>query len=92
MTKKNTCFYIFIYRKISQYSPSEGAKVYEKAVNRKNNNKFNPKATINKLKEGDCNKELDEDGRRDLINQYLEVSFDTILPFFQRQLIISFLY
>ncbi|XP_077287915.1 nipped-B cohesin loading factor isoform X2 [Arctopsyche grandis] len=58
--------------KISQYSPSEGAKVYEKAVNRRNNAKFNPKATVSKLKEGGCIKELDEDGRKDLINQYLE--------------------
>lgn len=54
--------------------------MYEKAVNRKNNNKFNPKATINKLKEGDFNKELDEDGRRDLINQYLEVNHQICLP------------
>lgn len=62
-----------IYRKISQYSPSEGAKIYEKAVNRKSNAKFSPKATITKLKEGDSTIELEEDGRKDLINQYLEV-------------------
>lgn len=66
--------FIFYDRKISQYSPSEGAKVYEKAVNRRNNTKFNPKATVSKLKESGCIKELDEDGRKDLINQYLEVS------------------
>lgn len=60
-------------RKITQYSPSEGAKIYEKAVNRKNNSKFNPKVTISKLKEIESMNELDEQGRKDLIQHYLEV-------------------
>ncbi|XP_025832337.1 nipped-B-like protein A [Agrilus planipennis] len=58
--------------KIQQYSPSEPAKVYEKATNRRSNTHFNPKSTINKLKEGTPTKCLDEDGRKDLINQYLD--------------------
>ncbi|XP_057671189.1 nipped-B-like protein B [Diorhabda carinulata] len=58
--------------KIQQYSPSEPAKVYEKAITRRSNALFNPKATIQKLKEGKLPEYLDEDGRRDLIRQYID--------------------
>ncbi|XP_018566704.1 nipped-B-like protein isoform X2 [Anoplophora glabripennis] len=58
--------------KIQQYSPSEPAKVYEKAVTRRSNTLFNPKATLQKLKEGAPPEYLDEEGRRDLIRQYLD--------------------
>ncbi|CAK9823491.1 Nipped-B-like protein [Anthophora retusa] len=44
--------YGFSDQKIGQYSPTEAAKVYEKAVNRKNNLLFKPKATLQRLKEG----------------------------------------
>ncbi|KAJ8977322.1 hypothetical protein NQ317_018604 [Molorchus minor] len=58
--------------KIQQYSPSEPAKVYEKAVTRRSNALFNPKATLQKLKEGSLPQYLDDEGRRDLIRQYLD--------------------
>ncbi|KAK4871530.1 hypothetical protein RN001_015654 [Aquatica leii] len=58
--------------KIQQYSPSEPAKVYEKAASRRSNAHFNPKGTVNKLKEGTPSEYLDEDGRKDLISQYLD--------------------
>jgi cohesin loading factor subunit SCC2 len=58
--------------KIQQYSPSEAAKVYEKNAARRINALFNPKGTIQKLKEGNSPEYLDEEGRRDLIRQYLD--------------------
>lgn len=58
--------------KITQYSPSENVKVYEKAVNRRSNAKFNPKATINKMLEMERDGDLDEKARKELINEYLE--------------------
>lgn len=60
--------------KIQQYSPSEPAKVYEKTASRRTNGLFNPTITLNKLKEGTPPEYLDQDGRKDLIKQYLEVS------------------
>lgn len=59
--------------KIQQYSPSEPAKVYEKTIQRRSNALFNPKVTLQKLKEGAPPEYLDEEGRRDLIRQYLDV-------------------
>ena len=65
--------YGFSDAKISQYSPSESAKVYEKAVNRKNNQQFNPEKTLHRLKgEKDEDHELDEEGRHQLAKEYLE--------------------
>ncbi|XP_063929333.1 nipped-B-like protein isoform X2 [Zophobas morio] len=58
--------------KIQQYSPSEAAKVYEKNASRRINALFNPKGTLQKLKEGTPPEYLDEEGRRDLIRQYLD--------------------
>lgn len=64
--------YGFSDAKIGQYSPSEAAKVYEKAVNRKNNLLFKPKATLQRLKEGVSTVELDSDGRKKLVKEYLD--------------------
>ncbi|XP_046612263.1 nipped-B-like protein [Neodiprion virginianus] len=64
--------YGFTDAKIGQYSPSESAKVYEKAVSRKNNLHFRPKATLQKLKDGTNNDELDESGKKKLIKEYLD--------------------
>lgn len=64
--------YGFSDAKISQYSPSEAAKVYEKAVNRKNNLLFEPKATLQRLREGVTNEELDTSGRKKLVKEYLD--------------------
>lgn len=58
--------------KISQYSPSEAAKIYEKAVNRKTNLLFEPKATLQRLREGVTNEELDTNGRKKLVKEYLD--------------------
>ncbi|XP_014483167.1 PREDICTED: nipped-B-like protein B [Dinoponera quadriceps] len=64
--------YGFSDAKIGQYSPSEAAKVYEKTVNRKNNLQFEPKATLQRLREGVTNEELDADGRKKLVKEYLD--------------------
>ena len=64
--------YGFSDAKISQYSPSESAKVYEKAVSRKSSIQFKPKATLQKLTEGANDEELDEEGRRKLLKEYLD--------------------
>ncbi|XP_072750349.1 nipped-B protein [Anoplolepis gracilipes] len=64
--------YGFSDAKISQYSPSEAAKVYEKAVNRKNNLLFEPKTTLQKLREGVTTEELDTNGRKKLVKEYLD--------------------
>lgn len=56
------------------YSPSEAVKVYEKAMSRRSNAQFNPKNTLQKLKQCAPCDYLDENGRRDLIRQYLDVS------------------
>lgn len=69
-----TCTYYCLYfSKISQYSPSEVAKVYEKTATRRSNTHFNPKATLTRLKQGEPPDGLDGDGRKDLISQYLDV-------------------
>lgn len=69
--------YGFTDAKISQYSPSESAKVYEKAVNRKSNQQFKPKATLARLEETsqrmrELDEELDDDGRLQLVKEYLD--------------------
>ncbi|XP_014208560.1 nipped-B-like protein [Copidosoma floridanum] len=65
--------YGFSDAKISQYSPSEAAKVYEKAVNRKNNLHFKPKNTLQRLKNDKKDEdELDEQGRQQLVKEYLD--------------------
>lgn len=65
---------MIVSSKISQYSPSEVAKVYEKTASRKSNTHFNPKATLTRLKQGAPPEILDQAGRKDLIAQYLDVS------------------
>lgn len=64
----------WFFSKIQQYSPSEAAKVYEKSTSRRTNTLFNPKGTLQKLKEGNPPEYLDEEGKRNLIRQYLDVS------------------
>lgn len=61
-------------RKITQYSPSESSKMYDKNLSRKSNSKFNPKATIQKLKYGlEINTEDLQKAKSELIAYYLEV-------------------
>ncbi|XP_072943983.1 nipped-B protein isoform X2 [Epargyreus clarus] len=64
--------YGFTDAKINQYSPSESVKVYEKAVSRRHAPQFEPKATIAQLHANDAADELDERGRRRLVDEYLE--------------------
>lgn len=69
-----------IFRKINQYSPSENVKVYEKAVSRRHAPIFEPKATIAQLLDVDRTvDELDERGRRRLVDDYLEVRLGALL-------------
>lgn len=61
--------------KIAQYSPSEGTKVYDKAMQRRNIHPFNPKATIALLKENTkIGNQLSETEKKVLVDRYLEVS------------------
>ncbi|XP_041977480.1 nipped-B protein [Aricia agestis] len=64
--------YGFTDAKINQYSPSESVKVYEKAISRRHAPQFEPKATIAQLQEDECDEELDDCGRRRLVDDYLE--------------------
>ncbi|XP_037089457.1 nipped-B-like protein [Pollicipes pollicipes] len=67
-------FYGITDNKISQYSPSESGKVYEKAVNRRPNVLFRPDVTIRSLRLLDAAAPADgadDDPRRKLILQYL---------------------
>ncbi|XP_026815896.1 nipped-B-like protein isoform X1 [Rhopalosiphum maidis] len=60
--------------KITQYSPSESSKMYDKNLSRKSNSKFNPKATIQKLKYGlEINTEDLQKAKSELIAYYLEL-------------------
>lgn len=64
----------YIYSKIAQYSPSESTKLYDKAMQRRNIQPFNPKATIALLQENpNIGSELSEAEKRVLIDRYLEV-------------------
>jgi cohesin loading factor subunit SCC2 len=64
-----------MFRKIAQYSPSESTKVYDKAMQRRNIQPFNPKATIAILKEeSKVGVQLSDSEKRVLIDRYLEVS------------------
>lgn len=66
-------FFVY-FRKITQYSPSESSKMYDKNLSRKSNSKFNPKATIQKLKYGlEIDTEDLEKAKQELIAYYLEV-------------------
>ncbi|KAL6466306.1 hypothetical protein MHYP_G00264390, partial [Metynnis hypsauchen] len=58
--------------KIQKYSPSESAKVYDKAVNRKSNVHFSPRQTIDFLSNSDVRSELTEQLKRKIVKQYLD--------------------
>ncbi|XP_063378553.1 nipped-B-like protein [Cydia fagiglandana] len=64
--------YGFTDAKINQYSPSESVKVYEKAISRRQAPVFEPRATIAQLRDEPQDRELDERGRRRLVDDYLE--------------------
>ncbi|KAM4745291.1 nipped-B-like protein A isoform 3-T3 [Anableps anableps] len=64
--------YGFSDSKIQKYSPTESAKVYDKAVNRKNNVNFNPRQTLDFIFNNMSNATLTEDVKRRIVKQYLD--------------------
>ncbi|KAM6985316.1 nipped-B-like protein B [Aplochiton taeniatus] len=64
--------YGFSDSKIQKYSPTESAKVYEKAVNRKANVHFNPRQTLDFLTSDLANTELTYEMKRRIVKQYLD--------------------
>ncbi|XP_047236736.1 nipped-B-like protein A isoform X3 [Girardinichthys multiradiatus] len=64
--------YGFSDSKIQKYSPTESAKVYDKAVNRKNNVNFNPRQTLDFIFNNMGNATLTEDVKRRIVKQYLD--------------------
>lgn len=60
--------------KIQKYSPTESAKVYDKAVNRKSKVNFNPRQTLEYLKNDVANRELSYETKRNIVKQFLDVS------------------
>ncbi|KAF7700983.1 nipped-B-like protein B isoform X1 [Silurus meridionalis] len=64
--------YGFSDSKIQKYSPTESAKVYDKAVNRKANIHFNPRQTVDFLTNSLSNAELTYEIKRKIVRQYLD--------------------
>ncbi|KAF6729578.1 Nipped-B-like protein A [Oryzias melastigma] len=64
--------YGFSDSKIQKYSPTESAKVYDKAVNRKNNVHFHPRQTIDFISNNMAHASLTEDVKRRIVKQYLD--------------------
>ncbi|XP_062870661.1 nipped-B-like protein B isoform X2 [Trichomycterus rosablanca] len=64
--------YGFSDSKIQKYSPTESAKVYDKAVNRKGNVHFHPRQTIDFLTNSLSNTELTYEVKRRIVRQYLD--------------------
>uniref|UniRef100_A0A182K7J1 Nipped-B protein n=1 Tax=Anopheles christyi TaxID=43041 RepID=A0A182K7J1_9DIPT len=59
--------------KISRYSPSESGKIYDKAMQRRSNSLFDPKATITLLKENrPTTGAQSEKERNELVQRYLD--------------------
>ncbi|XP_010730782.2 nipped-B-like protein A isoform X2 [Larimichthys crocea] len=64
--------YGFSDSKIQKYSPTESAKVYDKAVNRKNNVHFHPRQTIDFISNNMAHATLTNDIKRRIVRQYLD--------------------
>ncbi|XP_036383992.1 nipped-B-like protein A isoform X2 [Megalops cyprinoides] len=64
--------YGFSDSKIQKYSPTESAKVYDKAVNRKPNVHFNPRQTLDFLSNDVANADLTYEIKRKIVKQYLD--------------------
>lgn len=60
--------------KIQQYSPNDTSKAFDRQVTRRANVRFNPKATIEILRQGSQASVPDIEGRKELVRKYLEVS------------------
>ncbi|XP_010284073.1 PREDICTED: nipped-B-like protein [Phaethon lepturus] len=68
---KNLCG--FSDSKIQKYSPSESAKVYDKAINRKTGVHFHPKQTLDFLRSDMANSKITEEVKRSIVKQYLDL-------------------
>ena len=60
--------------KIQKYSPTESAKIYEKAVNRKSTVHFNPRQTLDFISNNIAHATLTNDIKKRIVKQYLDVS------------------
>lgn len=70
-----TCDDCLFRSKITRYSPSEVNKAYDKAMQRKTVPIFDPQSTIELIRSGEeIQATLDENGKRQLIDRYFEVS------------------
>lgn len=77
--------------KIQKYSPTESAKVYDKAVNRKNNVHFHPRQTLDFISNNMAHATLTNEVKKRVVRQYLDVSKEAVsvpglLPWFSTQL------
>uniref|UniRef100_A0A8C9SUX1 Nipped-B protein n=1 Tax=Scleropages formosus TaxID=113540 RepID=A0A8C9SUX1_SCLFO len=64
--------YGFSDSKIQKYSPTESAKVYDKAVNRKPHVHFTPRQTLDFLSNNMSSAELSYETKRKIVRQYLD--------------------
>ncbi|XP_029115450.1 nipped-B-like protein A isoform X4 [Scleropages formosus] len=64
--------YSFSDSKIQKYSPTESAKVYDKAVNRKSTVHFNPRQTIEFLSKDMTSAKISDEVKRKIVKQYLD--------------------
>ncbi|KAM8865882.1 nipped-B-like protein A isoform 1-T1 [Synchiropus picturatus] len=64
--------YGFSDGKIQKYSPTESAKVYDKAVNRKSNATFNPRQTLDYISNNMARATLTDEVKRRIVRQYLD--------------------
>ena len=75
------CYNFFFCRKLSQYSPNDTSKAFDRQVNRRSNVKFNPRQTIEILKLGDPPANPDDEHKLDLVRKYMEVKKKNALIF-----------
>lgn len=69
------CLLSFFYRKISRYSPSESAKIYEKAMQRHPVTQFNPKSILDIILEQNIpGNKLGDVEKKELVERYLDVT------------------
>uniref|UniRef100_A0A671KB38 Nipped-B protein n=1 Tax=Sinocyclocheilus anshuiensis TaxID=1608454 RepID=A0A671KB38_9TELE len=64
--------YGFSDSKIQKYSPTESAKVYDKAVNRKSSINFSPRQTIDFLHNDEVHNDMTYELKRKIVKQYLD--------------------
>lgn len=64
--------YGFSDSKIQKYSPTESAKVYDKAVNRKSSVNFSPRQTIDFLQNDEIRDEMTYELKRKIVKQFLD--------------------